>query len=334
VPNGDAFFKAIANDPEDGTLRLVYADWLEECGDPRGEFLRTHLALRSLPPDHPQRPGGEQALSRLRKGLDPGWLAVVEPERAHFYEQPPRRPSCPCFQATYFDRPWTEVGFHREPQDTECDAWKRLLDLVEQAARDGREEFAPIHALDPDDWGRIVTLPPTIAKLKAVRRLVLYGSHLVRIPPEIAGMTALEEFDPYTSYRLHWFPYEITRCLNLRDSRVSTRALYGNYKYRPPFPRLRARRTTARDLGEPEVLPPAGWRAGLARNCSVCDRPFEDRQRHRVWISLWVATDVLPLLVNACSEDCVGKLPQPAQGYVQQPHRGGLEVQQSPPYSR
>lgn len=40
---------------------------------------------------------------------------------------------------------------------------------------------------------------------------MLYGSNLVRIPPEIGAMTSLEEFTPYTSYRLHWVPYEITR---------------------------------------------------------------------------------------------------------------------------
>jgi hypothetical protein len=44
----------------------------------------------------------------------------------------------------------------------------------------------------------IVTLPPTIAKLTAVKHLMLHGSNLVRIPPEIGVMTSLEEFTPYT----------------------------------------------------------------------------------------------------------------------------------------
>ena len=38
-------------------------------------------------------------------------------------------------------------------------------------------------------------------------------------------MTNLEGLDPYTSYCLHWFPYEIIRCNKLKRSRVSTRAL-------------------------------------------------------------------------------------------------------------
>ena len=31
-------------------------------------------------------------------------------------------------------------------------------------------------------------------------------------------MESLEDIDPYTSYWLHWYPYEITRCPRLRGS--------------------------------------------------------------------------------------------------------------------
>jgi hypothetical protein len=75
--------------------------------------------------------------------------------------------------------------------------------------------------------------------LTAVTRLVLYGMNLVRIPPEIGAMTSLEVFEPYTSHMLHWHPYELTRCVRLADSTVNTRVLYGNFKFRPPFPALR-----------------------------------------------------------------------------------------------
>jgi hypothetical protein len=87
------------------------------------------------------------------------------------------------------------------------------------------ELSAPVEKLAPGEETQIVTLPSTIAKLKSVKRLFLYGSSLVRVPPEIGEMSTLEVFDSYTSYRLHWFPYEITRCPKLRHSRVSTRAL-------------------------------------------------------------------------------------------------------------
>ncbi|MDB5310203.1 MAG: hypothetical protein JWO38_4405 [Gemmataceae bacterium] len=325
-----AFLAAIRADLEDDLRRLVYADWLDDRGDPRGPFLRLHLALRAAGPDHLDRVPAEHELSRLRVGLDPAWLAVVEPELAPRRDDDLDRLPCRCFDAGYEDRQWPALSFHTEPQDTECDSWKRLLDLVEEAAADGRKEFIPGAALGADQWSRIVTLPPTIGKLTAVRRLYLYGSHLVRIPPEIGRMTALEEFDPYTSYRLHWFPYEITRCPNLRKSRVSTRALYGNFKYRPPFPQLDPGVGPSLGQVEPSRLPLRNRPAEFTRPCSVCGRPFEDRRLHRVWISLRVATDVLPLLVNACSEDCIKRLPGPPDGYVPTPHRGGPDIPQPP----
>jgi len=41
----ESFIRAICADPADRTLRLVYADWLEERGDPRGEFIRVQIRL-------------------------------------------------------------------------------------------------------------------------------------------------------------------------------------------------------------------------------------------------------------------------------------------------
>jgi uncharacterized protein (TIGR02996 family) len=314
------FLSAIQASPADATLRLVYADWLEERGDTRAEFLRLHLLLKSFDPDDLNRVEAERQLSCLRKSADATWLAIIEPE--HFLREDDRG-WCKCVEDWHRKTPFPESKFHREVQDTECDVWKRLLDLVEQSAEDGRTDFEPRQAAkDAHEWSQIRTLPATIAKLKSVKTLWLYGSHLVRVPPEIGEMSSLEDFDPYTSYALHWFPYEITRCKNLRRSRVSTRALYGNRNYRPPFPRL-----MPPNASEPAMR----WGLHSTRNCSVCDRPFEDRRLHRFWISLRVATDVLPLLVNACSEECIHQLPQPPENYVQEPHRGGLKVQQPPP---
>ena len=117
----------------------------------------------------------------------------------------------------------------------------------------------------------------------------------------------LEVFRPYTSRRLHWFPFEITRCTALRDSIVSTRNIYGNYQYRTPFPQL------------PAVLPSGSTPA----SCSLCAGPLPSPGVIQVWISLWVATDVLPLLVHSCSQECFRALPKPANRYVSVPHVGG-----------
>ncbi|MFF4185246.1 leucine-rich repeat domain-containing protein [Streptomyces sp. NPDC001691] len=232
-----------------------------------------------------------------------------------------RRDACVCFDPLR-PRPSARVGFHSERQGTSAPGWRRLLELIDEAAADGREEFSPLAELSPEERRQVVTLPTSIAKLTEVKHLVLYGSNLVRVPPEIGAMTNLEKFTPYTSYRLHWFPYELTRCEKLTSSTVSTRALFGNYKLRPPFPCLQPSLDSAADLAL-ERLDPRRWGATAIHQCSVCDVPLGQAGLHQVWISLRVATDVMPLLVNACSSTCVAALPRGASDYIPIPHKGG-----------
>jgi carbon storage regulator len=47
-PEEESFLRAIEADPGDEATRLVYADWLEEHGDPLGEFLRLQCQARGL----------------------------------------------------------------------------------------------------------------------------------------------------------------------------------------------------------------------------------------------------------------------------------------------
>src|SRR5690348_9304066 len=44
----DAFLRSILADPDSDTPRLVYADWLEEQGNPRGTFIRLQCARAKL----------------------------------------------------------------------------------------------------------------------------------------------------------------------------------------------------------------------------------------------------------------------------------------------
>ncbi|WP_422930251.1 TIGR02996 domain-containing protein [Singulisphaera sp. PoT] len=328
------FLNSIKFSQDKDLLRLSYAEWLDARDDIRGHFIRLQLALGACSPDHIDRVAGEHELSQLRRACSPDWLAIIEPENLPRHEDELIYCNCQCFDMG--GHPQKKRSplpcFHTDAQDTECDAWKRLLDLIEEAAADGREEFDPFLGMSLQERSKIVTLPASIAKLKAVKTLVIYGSWLVRIPPEIREMTSLVDFDPYSSYRLHWFPYELSQCPNLRESRVSTRALYGNFKYRPPFPWLKSGVPIVPGRSEPSRLPLKFLTSSAIRTCSVCSRPFEDQRHHRVWISSRVATDVLPLLVNACSSNCIKLLPTPPEGYVQEPHKGGAGVAQPPRY--
>jgi uncharacterized protein (TIGR02996 family) len=49
----DAFISEILASPRDDAPRLVFADWLEERGDPRGEFLRVSVRLEALSGQEP-----------------------------------------------------------------------------------------------------------------------------------------------------------------------------------------------------------------------------------------------------------------------------------------
>jgi hypothetical protein len=228
-------------------------------------------------------------------------------------------PRCSCLDAQYEKKPFEELNFHPEIQDTKSEAWEILEKSIETAASSGATEFEPRLEMSPELWRQIITLPRSISRLQSVGTLNLSGSHLVRVPPEIGDMANLEELDLYTSYCLHWLPFEVTRCRKLKRSSFSTRALYGNYKYRPPFPRL--------------GCGPAKFGTST-ENCSVCRKSCGAESMRHVWISLLVAKDVLPLLVNACSEDCINRLPKPAYGYVEHPHQGGLGVAQPAPGQR
>jgi uncharacterized protein (TIGR02996 family) len=298
-----ALLDAIRAAPRDRVAREVYADWLEDRGDRRAACLRAHLAVIEVTPDHPVRWEREEVLGRARRGLDADWLAIVDP-------RPPLVRSCTCFEMYGRSKKgnprWRDASLHDDIQDTTSDAWKQICDQIETGIAKEETEL--------DFRGaQVVTLPCSIGRLTTLRRLFLYGSYIARLPRELGLLPELTKLEPYTSYNLHYYPYELARAPQLRMTSVSTRALYGNFKFRPPFPLLAPR---------DEPMPP--------RPCSVCDAMFDDRGRHRYWISRRVGSDVMPLLINTCSAACLASALPPSEGYVAKPHRGGPNLQQPP----
>jgi len=200
-------------------------------------------------------------------------------------------------------------------QDRNSVAWKKLCKYIDEIAENENDEFVPREVLGDELFPQIFTLPESISKLKKVKKIGLYGSNLKRIPPEIGEMESLEYFDPYGSYDLHWLPYEINNCQKLKDSRISTRALYGNYKNRMGFPKL--------DHNPVKYF-------GDNLKCSVCDKKLTDETTNQMWITAYVGTDTIPMLANLCSKECETDLPKPPTNYIQFPHKGGTDLIQPP----
>jgi uncharacterized protein (TIGR02996 family) len=72
----DTFLQAIREEPDADRPRLVFADWLTEHGDPRGEFIRFQCALARIDGNDP---GRKELRRRERELLDQhadSWLGV------------------------------------------------------------------------------------------------------------------------------------------------------------------------------------------------------------------------------------------------------------------
>jgi uncharacterized protein (TIGR02996 family) len=88
----EAFLQAIIENPDDDTPRLVYADYLDERGDPRAEFIRVQIALARLSdeyirlqsglallPDDPRREELEAMERELLRDYGEKWAQPLRP---------------------------------------------------------------------------------------------------------------------------------------------------------------------------------------------------------------------------------------------------------------
>jgi len=65
--NDEVFIKTLKDPQSDFSAALVYADWLEEQGDPRAAFLRLAYNLWH----------GPQQLTEMSRKLDPAWVETI-----------------------------------------------------------------------------------------------------------------------------------------------------------------------------------------------------------------------------------------------------------------
>ncbi len=228
---------------------------------------------------------------------------------------------CYCFD--HGEKHNWDYPHHGIYQDRTTDTWFRLVELINKTAADKMETLT-LNGFDREELRDLYTLPAEIGNLTNVKRLDLrgaggIGSNLSSLPPEIGKMSSLELLMARYSYKLHWLPYEIMQCANLTECTFSTKALYGNVKYRWPFPSL-------------DKYPVYDY--ADCSTCGVCGKDDTENKLEQYWITLEVGTNHLPLLVHVCSDECRQQLPKPPAGFVAGPHKGGADLLQQKPWLR
>jgi uncharacterized protein (TIGR02996 family) len=76
--HANAFLQAIAENPDDDAHRLIYADWLEERGDPRGTFIRAQCRLADMALDDPARDDLEDEADDLLAAHEEEWTEHLQ----------------------------------------------------------------------------------------------------------------------------------------------------------------------------------------------------------------------------------------------------------------
>jgi uncharacterized protein (TIGR02996 family) len=225
-----AFLKEIFARPDDDAPRLVYADWLEERGDPRGEFIRVQIELARLDSGDPAGDDLRRRQRDLLRAHDQAWRAAL-----------PELPEDAC---------WGEFrrGFVDEVRAAPGTG---LLDRAEAIVA-----AVPLRRLALECWpaGASLAGSPLLAR---ARELVLARSyHVTPSPPEDDALVAEVLTWPELRHLTH------LALLGLSISAGSVEAVA-----RVDLPRLASlhwERDLGRDLGL-EPLPSAGWLRRLER---------------------------------------------------------------------
>jgi uncharacterized protein (TIGR02996 family) len=170
TPN-DAFLQAILEDPDDDAPRLVYADWLEERGDPRGEFIRVQCHLARMGQGDPRCPALQYQEQQLLGAHWAEWLGPL-PQGTILYE--------PIFRRGFLE----EVSLGP----------RTFLDLGEQLFR--LHPLRRLSFLGPDEEQHFAALAasPLLARLTAlcIRGINDRGAEVLAASPHLTRLTALD----------------------------------------------------------------------------------------------------------------------------------------------
>jgi uncharacterized protein (TIGR02996 family) len=136
------FLRNILLNPEDDALRLVYADWLDERGDPRGELLRllVHVFRRDADTPTPTTVKISRLIRNLGDAISKDWLASVSRGWIEF-----------CHMKGNVNCPgrWERLASTNVPSIRRCeecghDVWFCCTDTEEAKALQSRPSWHPI----------------------------------------------------------------------------------------------------------------------------------------------------------------------------------------------
>jgi uncharacterized protein (TIGR02996 family) len=152
-----AFIQAILANPGDITSRLVYADWLEERGDPeslrRAEYIRIECELDGLPARNARRPRLRARLRAISRAIGDDWWRQLDWAGIEY---------CVAFEYRCPQR-WDTLQATEDPAVRHCPECQRNV----YYCRDAQE------AHELADAGECVAIDSRVARLSfgRVRRL-------------------------------------------------------------------------------------------------------------------------------------------------------------------
>ncbi|MGF1583365.1 MAG: TIGR02996 domain-containing protein [Gemmataceae bacterium] len=138
-PEEQRFLDGILENPTNTALRLIYADWLEEQGDPRAEFLRVQVQ-RNECTDKSERRALKHRLQKLRKNIVDDWLAVVDSVAVEgcFHKQVQRRVRKLVRFEYECSKRWEQLQSTEDPFARFCDECQKnvfFCESIDQAQR-------------------------------------------------------------------------------------------------------------------------------------------------------------------------------------------------------
>ena len=167
----EAFVQEVRTNPQDDTPRLIFADYLDEAGDPRGEFIRVQVELSNLPVHDPGRRSLEAREAELLETFGEEWLAPLR-------ELGAQGTSVRCFHKGLIERIKIEPETWLANANELCRISPALHQLQLVRARDTLEGFAAarlpdqITALDLSSNGlsgghlRVLAEAPWVGQIK------------------------------------------------------------------------------------------------------------------------------------------------------------------------